>query len=194
MDNKQPQSGAHLKEGHEETDLSMKGIVWFGVFMLVSGILAFVSMYFFYHGLQWFQEKQVAKTMPMTPMEKQLQNQRSGAKAGAEEAAKAEGAAITPEWYGQGKDRRQMEEQLSRTFPRPRLQYDDEHDMKIFRDSEDEWLKSTGKDANGNIHIPVDQAMKKIVEKGLPAVSGPWQPPTLPTAVPMVPMQSTAKK
>ncbi|MFI5106439.1 MAG: hypothetical protein ACHP79_16065 [Terriglobales bacterium] len=191
MDNK-PQSGGHLREGHEETDLSIKGIVWFGVFLVVSGILAFVSMYFFYHGLQWFQEKQVAKTMPMTPMEKQLQTQRSGAKA--PEAAKEEEAATTPEWYGQGKDRRQMEEQLSRTFPRPRLQYDDEHDMKIFRDSEDQWLKSTGKDASGNIHIPVDRAIELLAQRGLPAVSGPWQPPTLPTAVPMVPMQSTARK
>jgi len=37
------------------------------------------------------------------------------------------------------------------------------------------------------VHIPVDQAMKLLVQRGLPQVSGPFVPNNLPTAVPMVP-------
>jgi hypothetical protein len=69
-----------------------------------------------------------------------------------------------------------MEDHLSRTFKTPRLQYDDEHDMGIFRGSEDQWLSSTGKDVEGNIHIPIDRAMEILAKQGLPPVSGPFQP------------------
>jgi hypothetical protein len=125
-------------------------------------------------------------------MEQQLHAQREAPKDAKAEPA-GEEVITGPEIYGQGRDRKAMEAHLKQTFPGPRLQYNDEFDMKIFRSSEDEWLTSTGKDANGNIHIPVDQAIDLLAQRGLPAVSGPWQPPTLPTAVPMVPAQ-TAKK
>ena len=45
-----------------------------------------------------------------------------------------------PDWYGRGK----MEDHLSRTIKTPRLQYDDEHDMQIFRGSEEKWLSFHG--------------------------------------------------
>jgi hypothetical protein len=77
-----------------------------------------------------------------------------------------------PDWYGRGK----MDEHLSRTIKTPRLQYDDEHDMQIFRGSEERWLSSTGKSANGSIHIPVSRAMEILAQRGLPQVSGPFQP------------------
>ena len=77
-----------------------------------------------------------------------------------------------PDWYGRGK----MEDHLSRTIKAPRLQYDDEHDMQIFRGSEEQWLKSTGKSPDGSIHIPVNRAMEILAQRGLPQVSGPFQP------------------
>ncbi len=46
----------------------------------------------------------------------------------------------------------------------------------IFRGSEDEWLSSTGKTPDGNIHIPIDRAMDILASSGLPQVSGPFQP------------------
>jgi hypothetical protein len=189
MDNQNPQSGGHSKIGHEEDTISIKGIVYSGLFLFLGGVIAFVSMYFFYGGLEKWRKDHEAK---MTPMEQQLLDQREMPKDTKTEPA-GEEAANSPEVYGQRRDRKAMEAHLKQTFPGPRLQYDDEHDMKLFRSSEDEWLTSTGKDANGNIHIPVDKAIDLISQRGLPAVSGPWQPPTLPTAVPMVPAQ-TAKK
>jgi hypothetical protein len=48
--------------------------------------------------------------------------------------------------------------------------------MGIFRGSEDQWLSSTGKDAEGNIHIPINRAMDILAKQGLPPVSGPFQP------------------
>lgn len=188
MDNKHPQPGGHV--GHDESELSIKGILWFGVFLAVGGIVSFGSMYFFDLGLQRWQEKHEAK---MAPMEKQLYDKRD-VKVAAHAGPATEEEAAMPEAYGQGHDRKWMEAHLKETFPAPRLQFDDERDMKTFRNSEDEWLKSTGKDTGGNIHIPLDRAMDLLSQRGLPAVSGPWQPPTLPTAVPMVPAQTASAR
>src|SRR5262249_28552228 len=86
--------------------------------------------------------------------------------------------------------RGEMEAHLDKTFPTPRLQYDDVRDMQTFRVSEEGWLASAGRDAQGNIHISIDSAMDLIAKQGLPPVSGPFVPPTLPAAVPLVPAPS----
>ena len=178
--------GPHLKEGHEETDLSTR---WIGVFL---GTLAFLGMLTFiavrvfisdvpYVSLGWL-EKKLNPPTPPTPVEAQLQAERY--------AAVKPGTPQTPEWYGRG----EMEEHLERTFATPRLQYDEPGDMEIFRSSEDAWLESTGKDTAGNIHIPVDRAMTLLVQSGLPAVSGTFVPPTLPSAAPLVPAPAAQRK
>jgi hypothetical protein len=123
----------------------------------------------------------------MTAVEQQLQKSRevfpetSGKTplpAGQEESVKP-----LPDYYGRGK----IEEHLQRTFPGPRLQYDDVYDLNLFRSSEDRWLASAGKNPDGSVHIPIDQAMNLLVQRGLPKVPEPYIPPMLPTAVPMVP-------
>jgi len=48
--------------------------------------------------------------------------------------------------------------------------------MNSFRVAEDKWLESTGKNANGSVHIPVSRAMELLVQQGLPPVSGPFLP------------------
>ena len=110
----------------------------------------------------------------ITPMEQQLQKQREEPKEGLGKVVPTSEGEIkpAPDWYGRGK----MDEHLSRTIKTPRLQYDDEHDMQIFRGSEEQWLKSTGKSPDGRIHIPISIAMKCLAENGLPQVSGPFQP------------------
>ena len=110
----------------------------------------------------------------MTPMEQQFQDQREEPKEGLGKAVPTNEGEIkpAPDWYGRGK----MEDHLSRTIKTPRLQYDDEHDMQIFRGSEEQWLSSTGKSPDGNIHIPVSRAMEILAQRGLPQVSGPFQP------------------
>jgi hypothetical protein len=186
MDNFVPQTGGlEVREGHEESDLSIRGIVAFGIALAVAGAFAFVLMKFFLVGLERF-ETWMYPTQ-LTPAEQQLQAERAAAAPGA--AQKEGGTGRTPEWHGRG----EMEEHLGRTFPTPRLQYDDAREMEIFRGSEDDWLKSAGRDAQGNIHIPVERAMDLLVKNGLPP-SGPFVPPTLPPAVSLVPAPAAQHK
>ena len=55
-------------------------------------------------------------------------------------------------------------------FPEPRLQVNDAVDMNRFLHSEEDLLSPSQpfKDANGTIHISIEQAMKLIEERGLP--------------------------
>lgn len=197
MDNDKfiPQStGAQVGEGYEESDLNPRAIVLFLLTLAFLGILTFIGVRVFISdvpgvSLGWL-EKKLNPPTPPTPVETHLQAQRAATAPGGE--AKPAEAGRAPEWYGPP-GRRQMEEHLTRTFPTPRLQYDDEYEMQTFRGSEDQWLASTGKDAAGNIHIPVDRAMDLLVQHGLPPVSGPFVPPTLPSATPLVPAQQRTR-
>lgn len=186
MDNENfiSQSGAvHGNEGHEESDLSIRGIVTFLAVLAFLGLLTFVVVGVFvsdvpYVSLGWLENK-FNPPAPQTPVQAQLEVERAaGTKAGIPQH---------PEWYGRG----DMEEHLKKTFPTPRLQYDDTSDMQLFRGSEDEWLKSAGKDAAGSIHIPVKDAIEQLVKNGLPPVNGTFVPPTLPSAAPLVPAPTT---
>lgn len=174
MDDKdkfETQSGGHIKEGHQESDVSVRGVVWSGVVLAVGGVLAFVLMIAMIRFMEKWEKDHEAK---LTPMEQQLQKQREEPKEGLGKAVPTSEGEIkpAPDWYGRGK----MDDHLSRTIKTPRLQYDDEHDMRIFRDSEGDWLSHTGKSPDGSIHIPINRAMEILAQRGLPAVSGPFQP------------------
>jgi hypothetical protein len=172
MDNKfETQSGGHIKEGHQESDISVKGVVWSGIALAVGGMIAFVLMVGLIHGLEAYERNHEAK---LTPMEKELQQERETPKEGLGKVIPTKEGEIkpAPDWYGRGK----MDEHLSRTIRAPRLQYDDEHDLQIFRGSEERWLSSTGKLPDGSIHIPINRAMEILAQRGLPQVSGPFQP------------------
>lgn len=172
MDKFEPQSGGHVKEGHEEGDISVRGILWSGVFLAAGGIFSFVLMIGMIWGLEKWEKSQEPK---LTPMEKQVLQEREPAKEGIGKEVPVEGQERPgPDWYGRGK----MEDHLRRTFKdtSPRLQYDDAHDMTGFARSEQQWLASTGKASDGTIHIPVAQAMDILAQHGLPQVSGPFQP------------------
>lgn len=165
------QSGGHIKEGHQESDVSVRGIVLFGVFLAVGGIVAFVLMIGMIHWLEAYEKSHEAR---LTPMEQQLQKQREEPQEGLGKVVPTSEGEIkpAPDWYGRGK----MDDHLSRTIKAPRLQYDDEHDMGTFRKSEEDWLGRTGKTPDGAIHIPINRAMEILAQRGLPAVSGPFQP------------------
>src|SRR5690242_15404133 len=150
------QSGGHIKEGHQESDVSVRGIVWSGIVLAVGGILSFLLILAM---IKWilepFEKSHEAK---LTPMEQQLQKEREEPKEGLGKVVPTSEGEVkpAPDWYGRGK----IEEHLRRTIKAPRLQYDDEHDMRIFRDSEDDWLRRTGKTSDGSIHIPINRAME----------------------------------
>src|ERR1051326_2907816 len=148
------QSGGHVKEGHEGSDISVRGIILSGIFLAAGALLAFVLMIAMIWGMEKWEKSHEAQ---LTPMEQQLQKQRETPREGlGKQVPMAEGELKPPpDWYGRGK----IEDHLSRTFKTPRLQYNDEHDMAIFVGSEQDWLSSTGKDTNGNIHIPISRAI-----------------------------------
>jgi|SRR5690348_1144464 len=185
MDKFEPQGEKlHLKEGHEETDLSVRGILLFLISLAVAGFASFLIVFGFFRFLQRWDK---ASQPPMTAVEQQLKDARevfpetSGKTplpVGQQESVKP-----LPDYYGRGK----IDQHLQRTFPGPRLQYDDVYDLNLFRTSQDRWLASAGKNPDGSVHIPIDQAMNLLVQRGLPKVPEPYIPPMLPTAVPMVP-------
>ena len=165
------QSGGHLKEGHEHSDISIRGIILFGIFLAAGGVLAFVLMIAMIWGMEKWERSHEAQ---LTPMEQQLQKQREMPKEGLGKVEPSYQGELKPppDWYGRGK----IEDHLSRTFKAPRLQFNDEHDMAIFVGSEQNWLSTTGKDVNGNIHIPISRAMDLLAAHGLPQVSGSFLP------------------
>lgn len=170
MDKFETQSGGgHLKEGHEESDLSVRGIVLFGVFLAAGGVLAFVLMFGMIYWLEDDAQKHQAK---LTPMEQQMLDERAAPREGIGQTLGERDVRPAPDGFGRGK----MEDRLSQTFKAPRLQYDDEHDMRGFVRSEKEWLDSAGKAPDGSVHIPISRAMEILAQHGLPAVSGPFQP------------------
>ncbi len=59
-------------------------------------------------------------------------------------------------------------------FPEPRLQTNDEYDMASFLSHENKVLypKQPFEDSTGTVHIPINQAMALIVERGLPVRPG----------------------
>lgn len=167
--------GVHLKEGHEESDISVRGIILSGVFLAVGGILSFLLVLGM---IKWVLEPwEKSQETKLTPMEQQLQKQREEPKEGLGKVEPTSEGELKPppDWYGRGK----IEDHLRRTFmtkQTPLLQYNDEHDMAIFVGSEEQWLASAGKDAYGNIHIPINRAMDVLAQRGLPQVSGPFLP------------------
>ena len=166
------QSGGHIKEGHQESDVSVKGIVWSGIILAAGGILSFLLVLGM---IKWILEPaEKSWETKLTPIEQQLHDEREQPKEGLGKVVPTSEGEVkpAPNWYGRGK----MEDHLSRTIKAPRLQYDDEHDMQIFRGSEEQWLSSTGKSLDGSIHIPVSRAMEILAQRGLPQVSGPFQP------------------
>jgi hypothetical protein len=178
MDKFIPQSsGLEVREGHEESDLSVRGIVMSAIALAVAGFMSFGLM----RGFLVVLEKVEPKIFPqaeLTASQKQLIQEREPKP----RLKPEEGDRLAP-------GREDEEVRLERTFVTPRLQQDDVRDMTMFRESEDSWLASSGVDTAGNPHVAVEDAMKAIVDHGLPQVSGGFAPPTLPTAVPMVPAQ-----
>jgi hypothetical protein len=179
MDNLRPQSGGPpLPEGHDDSDLNIRGVVWFGVFLAAGGVVSFVLMGFMMWGLEKWEREHEAK---LTPVQQQLQAERNKPREGAGKESAVEGEKAAPDLY----ERAKIEGHLGRTFATPRLQFDDEHDMNSYHRTENEWLASTGRKTNGDIHIPVSRAMELLVQQGLPQVSGPFLPAnaTAPSAV-----------
>ena len=54
-------------------------------------------------------------------------------------------------------------------FPEPRLEEDEIHELRDFRDAEEQKLYTYGVDqSTGTVHIPIERAMELTVQRGLP--------------------------
>ena len=163
MDEFRPQSsGLQVKEGHQEVDFSVRMIVVSVIFLFIGGVLVFVVSGAIMRSLEWWEQKH---DVQLTPLQEQLNRERSTAQPG-------EGVKPPPDWD----ERAQQELHLQKTFPAPRLQYDDVRDMGQLRRAEEEHLNSVGKNPDGTTHIPIDRAIDSLSKEGLPQVSGPFVP------------------
>ncbi len=156
MDEFRPQSeGLSVKEGHQEVDFSVRMIVVSVVFLVISGVAVFLAAAAFMKGFEWWEHKHDAQ---LTPVQEQLNKERATEKQPA-------GVKPPPDWD----ERAQQESHLQKTFPTPRLQYDDVRDMNQLRQAEDQRLASREKN-------PISEAIDLLSKKGLPAVNGPFTP------------------
>jgi hypothetical protein len=178
MDEFRPQSsGLQVKEGHQEVDFSVRMIVVSVVFLTIAAGLVMVLAGVIMKGLEWWERQNDAQ---LTPVQEQLNQERATQK-------QPEGVKPPPDWD----ERAQQENHLQKTFPGPRLQYDDVRDMNQLRSAEDQHLNSIGKNLDGAVHIPIDRAMDFVSKEGLPQVSGPFEPAVsipVEAAKPVLPM------
>jgi len=168
-DHFEPQSTRRMEKGHQDIDFSIPAIVIFAGFLVVSGIASLLLV----GGLENLLERvEKSRDSQLSPVERQLQDERAGAIRTPGETRPAQAGKPAPD----PNERAAVEARIEKTFSQPRLQYDDVHDMYVFRKAEETRLSSTGQDPNGTIHIPIDRAMDLLARRGLPSVSGPFQP------------------
>ncbi|HWZ44732.1 MAG TPA: hypothetical protein VNW97_14750 [Candidatus Saccharimonadales bacterium] len=173
MDNLNPKSGV----SPEADDLSVGGIIKAAVILVSLGILTFVAAQGLMRGFE-FLEVQSDKPLSMSE-----QHQRSLGTAG-EKKATADAMQKEDLQPTDAEKKRIAEEMHVRSFPNPRLQYDEVSEMKAMLTGEHGRLDSSGKDGQGNIHISIDQAIDILSKRGLPPVTGTFTPvDTTPTSV-----------
>jgi Zn-dependent metalloprotease len=164
--------------GHEETDINVKAIFGFALFLLIGGITAHVLLWGMYVYLDKMAEKRDAGVM--SPVQLQMEAQRTQAteKKSAQSGQVGEKHAETS---------KEVLQRLQAEFPSPRLQDDNTRDLKMMRANEDKVLQSyTWIDKNsGAVRIPVARAMEILAERGLPNVAG--ETPAAKAAAPTAP-------
>lgn len=165
------------EHGHEESDINIKAIVGFALFLAVGGLVAHVSLWGMYVYLDKMAEKRNAGSM--TPVQMQMQAQRPQSTEAKPPGKEGEKHAETS---------KEVLQRLEATFPSPRLQDDDVRDMNMLRANEEKslnhyvWLDKN----TGAVRIPVSRAMELIAERGLPSVANET-PQTKPAAKPAAP-------
>jgi hypothetical protein len=145
------------EEIHEESDINVRAIASFGVFLIILAIVIHVGLWFFYQALNKRYENANAATNPM--LEQTIAQQGTQATR-VPERTNAETSETTQE----------ATRRLVATFPEPRLQPDEYRDYEAYKKKIDEqingytWINQ----ADGSVRIPIDRAMALIVERGLP--------------------------
>ncbi len=162
MEHIKPQSGGqvagHGEAQHETTDVNIKAVAGFGIFLVISGIVLHFALYGLYIVFDKQFEKRNPPPNPMMEAERPVGSDTMTAETQAETAKR-----------------------LNKTFGgnalNPMLQIDDVRDMDVMRKSQNtqmaeyQWMNKD----TGSVRIPIERAMELIVERGLPNV--PMPPP-----------------
>lgn len=151
--------------GHEESDINVKAIFGFAVFLLIGGIVAHVGLWGMYLFLDRAAERRDEGVA--TPVQVQMEAQKP-------QATEKKSAQSGQVGLKQAETSKEVLQRLQAQFPAPRLQDDGIRDMNMMRASEDKLLNGyTWIDKNsGAVRIPVSRAMEVLAERGLPAVAG----------------------
>lgn len=135
---------------YDRTDLSARGILLFLAGLLVAGIFIELVIWGMFRFLSHSTLFAQGNPSPLVQMQKAVPEKQPGAHL----------QNTTPVDTG--------------VFPTPRLQTDDAADMGKFLQREHEILypQQPFEDSTGTVHIPINQAMALIVERGLPVKPG----------------------
>jgi hypothetical protein len=128
----------HDDPGFEREDLGSKPLIGFIVTVVISGVLIYYAIWGIFHFLDFYDAKHQQTRSPLIEIEK-----------------------ANP---------RDVQAKQIQRFPEPRLEDNERTELNGFRYAEEEELNSYGwVDKNAGIaHIPIEQAMQLIAQKGLP--------------------------
>jgi hypothetical protein len=149
--------------GHEESDINVKAIFGFAIFLFLGAVAAHVLLWGMYVYLDKRAEKRDEGVM--SPVQTQMQAPQPT------EKKSAQGGQVGTRNAETSKEALQR---LQAQFPSPRLQDDNVRDLRMMRANEDKILQGyTWVDkSSGAVRIPVERAMQVLSERGLPNVAG----------------------
>ena len=164
--------------GHEESDINIKAIVGFAVFLMAGALVAHVGLWGMYVYLDKLAEKRNEGVT--TPVQMQMEEKR----------AQAEKKPVPTAQAGEKhmETSKEVLQRLQARFPSPRLQDDDVRDMHMLRANEEKYMNQyVWIDKNsGSVRIPVARAMEVLAARGLPNVA-PETPQAKAAAKPAAP-------
>ncbi len=151
-----PQTHAHAEVDHGDKRFNAAAVVKFGIGLVVFAIIVHFVLAWFYGFLDRKMEREHPRLTPIAKQEYERKQQE--AKKRFQEAVKNKESSATPQ------PPRVFERIQS--IPMPRLQINDEADLRALRAKENAELQGyrwVDRKA-GIVHIPIDEAMKKLVD------------------------------
>ena len=169
MEHIKTQSGGHVvgdrKHAHETSDVNIRAIIGFGIFLAVSGIVLHIALLGFYRVLDHIAEQRNPEPNPMMVQAAPPQHRGGMMQTGTMTAETEEETA----------------QRLNKTFGgnanTPMLQVDDVRDMNMMRKmqttqmEEYQWINKD----TGSVRIPIERAMELIAQRGpnVPVTTAP---------------------
>jgi hypothetical protein len=141
----------HGNGGFEREDLGSKPIIAFIISVVVSGVIIYYVLWGMFKILDTYERKEQHSVSPL----------------------------VNAELDTRESDNATTAKKVRERFPEPRLEDNEFTELNDVRYSEEEKLNSSGwvDQSAGVAHIPIEQAMKLIAERGLPTTPQAGTPP-----------------